>query len=395
MSGARIEVADALRAFALAGILQVNIQSFVWGAGDPLAFFIAPPSAVDAAVYLLIGTFVSLKFLSIFAFLFGLGFVLQWRSLRRHLAAREARTAYRRRLWFLLAVGIAHGVLVYYGDILTGYALIGFLLLHYARHRPAALVASTRRWWLGFALLTIVSTIVLEWMRYAAPAEVDVAQVPAFALERWAVYTQGGYIDQLPLRVGDYLSVLAAVAVLALPQLMGLMLLGALAGRLGWLARPGRHVRLWRAATWIGVAALPVAALGAWWNFESINQTPGDPGMTGYALQNAGSLAACLYVALFVRHRQRPPMQRLIAWLAPAGRMPLTNYIVQSLAMGALLSGWGLGLGEDLGRAELALLALMIVAAQLVASRAWIAKYGQGPLEALWRRATYATPRAG
>jgi uncharacterized protein len=391
LSSARIEVVDALRAFALAGILQVNIQSFVWGAGDPLAFFIAPPSAVDAAVYLLIGTFVSMKFLSIFAFLFGLGFALQWRSLRRRSAVDEARAAYRRRLWFLLAVGIAHGVLLYYGDILTAYALAGFVLLHYVRHRPAALAASTRRWWIGFALLTIISTVLLEWTRYAAPAEVDVAQVPAFALERWAGYTQGGYVDQLPLRVDDYLSVLAAVAILALPQLMGLMLLGALAGRLGWLAQPGRHVRLWRAATWVGVAALPFAALGAWWNFEAISRTPGDPSMAGYALQNVGSLAACLYVALFVRHRQRPAMQRLIAWLAPAGRMPLTNYIVQSLLMGTLLSGWGLGLGEDLGRAELALLALVIVAAQLVASRAWIASYGRGPLEALWQGATYAT----
>jgi uncharacterized protein len=69
--------------------------------------------------------------------------------------------------------------------------------------------------------------------------------------------------------------------------------------------------------------------------------------------------------------------------------MPLTNYIVQSVVMGLLLSGWGFGLGAVLGRAELALLALVIVAAQLVASRAWIARFGQGPLEAVWRRVTY------
>jgi uncharacterized protein len=57
--------------------------------------------------------------------------------------------------------------------------------------------------------------------------------------------------------------------------------------------------------------------------------------------------------------------------------------------MGLLLSGWGFGLGARLGRAELALLALVISVLQLVASRAWIARFGQGPLEALWRRATY------
>jgi uncharacterized protein len=73
--------------------------------------------------------------------------------------------------------------------------------------------------------------------------------------------------------------------------------------------------------------------------------------------------------------------------------MPLTNYIAQSILMGLLLSGWGFGLGAVLGRAELALLALAIVAVQIVASRAWIARFGHGPLEALWHRATYGAWR--
>jgi uncharacterized protein len=75
--------------------------------------------------------------------------------------------------------------------------------------------------------------------------------------------------------------------------------------------------------------------------------------------------------------------------------MPLTNYLLQSVAMGALLSGWGLGLGAVLGKAELALLAAAIVAVQFVASRAWIARFGQGPVEALWRKATYGAADIG
>jgi uncharacterized protein len=173
------------------------------------------------------------------------------------------------------------------------------------------------------------------------------------------------------------------------PQIMALFVLGALAGRLGWLARPQRHRRVWRAATWIGIAALPFAAAAAWLNFTTFRDSPGEPTSVGYALQNVGSLAACLYVAAFVRLRHRPVMRRLIAWLAPAGRVALTNYVAQSVAMGLLLSGWGFGLAACLARAELALLALAIVAAQFIASRAWLARFGQGPIEALWRRATY------
>jgi uncharacterized protein len=384
----RIELVDALRAFALVGILQVNIQSFVWGAGDPLGFFLQPPGAVDTAVYLLVATFVSTKFLSIFAFLFGLGFALQWRSLRRRMDPESASAVYRRRLRFLLALGVAHGALLYYGDILSFYALGGFLLL-YARARPAALAVSVRRWWVGFAALTIASALVFEALRQAFPLDDDPALVPDWALERFAVYTQAGYFEQLGPRIADYWSVLGSSVLLGLPQIIGLFLLGALAGRLGWLARPQRHPRVWRAALWIGFAALPFAAAGAWLNFTAVRDAPGDPPAVGWALVNLGSLTACLYVAAFVLLQQRPAMRRLIAWLAPAGRMPLTNYVAQSALMGLLLSGWGLGLGASLGRAALALLALAIVAVQIVASRAWIARFGQGPLEALWRAATY------
>ena len=385
----RIELVDALRAFALAGILQVNIQSFAWGAGDPLGFFAEPPGATDTVVYLLVATFVSSKFLSIFAFLFGVGFALQWRSLRRTLGVADARAAYLRRLWFLLALGSVHGVLLYYGDILASYALVGFLLLRLAQQRPAALVASARHWWLGFAALTVAGMAFFESVRRIVPPHGDAAQVPAFAIGRFSLYSQADYLEQISSRIADFVSVLGTTALLGVPQIMALFLLGAVAGRLGWLASPQRHARLWRVATWIGIAALPFAAAGAWLNFTTLRDSPGDPSSVGYAVQQVGSLAACLYVATFVRLRQRPLMRRLIAWLAPAGRAALTNYVTQSVAMGLLLSGWGLGLAASLGRADLALLALAIVGVQFVASRAWMMRFAQGPIEALWRRATY------
>ena len=76
-------------------------------------------------------------------------------------------------------------------------------------------------------------------------------------------------------------------------------------------------------------------------------------------------------------------------WLAPAGRMPLTNYLLQSIAMGASLSGWGLALASRLGYAETTALALAIFAAQLALSHWWLRRFGQGPLERVWRRWTY------
>ena len=143
----RLELIDALRAFALFGILQVNIQSFVWGAGDPLGYFAQAPRTADSMAYLLVAMLVSSKFIALFALLFGFGFALQFRALHRAIASQvsgapvliAAKQAYRRRLWFLLVLGVAHGILLYSGDILTTYAVCGFILLKYAGIRPAQL----------------------------------------------------------------------------------------------------------------------------------------------------------------------------------------------------------------------------------------------------------------
>lgn len=391
----RIELVDALRAFALAGILQVNIQSFVWGAGDSLGYFADSPSAADTVTHLLVGTLVATKFISIFAFLFGFGAALQLRSIRRMCGGdiEAAKSVYRRRLRFLLALGIAHGLFLYYGDILAFYALAGFVLVHYMHRRPAALARATRNWWIAFAALTVALTTLFEAARRAMPPEVDPALIPQDIVDKFVVFTEGGYWEQLAPRAADFAYIVLVMGPFAAPQIVALFLLGHLAARLGWIAHPERHPRVWRVAFAIGIAAAPFAVAGAWLNYETIVSSPGDPSLVGFGLQTFGSLLAFLYVAAIVRWRETAPLRTAIRWLAPAGRMPLTNYLLQSVAMGALLSGWGLGLGAVLGKAQLALLAAAIVAVQLVASRAWITRFGQGPVEALWRRVTYAPLR--
>lgn len=390
MAARRIELVDALRAFALFGILQVNVQSFVWGAGDPLGYFVQPPSPGETAVYLAIATFVSGKFIAIFSFLFGVGFALQMKSRRNAPAG-----SYRRRIAFLFAIGCAHGVLLYYGDILAFYAICGAVLaLLYARARVRVVARAAGRWWLAFIGVTLALGVMFEAARFAFGPEGDPSRIPPEALHRLAVYATTGYWSQLPLRVSDFVDVLASIVVAGTPFVMALFTLGAVAGRLGWLARPDRHRRVWRAATWIGAAALPLAGIGAWINHDAMVNRPGDPTMLGYTLMQFGTPVAALYVALIVRNRARAPVAAAIRWLAPAGRMPLTNYLLQSVLMGVLLSGWGFGLGAKLSRVELAALALAIVALQVVASRAWIARRAQGPVERLWRRVTYGRAAA-
>ena len=383
----RIDLIDALRAFALFGILQVNILSFLWGPGG-LTVFSGPPGIADQTVYLLVAAFVSTKFLSLFALLFGYGFALQTRRIRRARDEPGARKAYRRRLWFLLAVGVLHGALLYFGDILTAYALCGFVLALYARSRPSTLAAHARNWLIGYLAVTLVLMLVTGRAgRFVSAA--DAASVPPEWVDRFEAATTGDYVDYLLANVADYVDLTLLAVTLSAPYLVGLFVLGALAGRLGWLAHPERHPRVWRRARAIGWAALPVAAAGAWLSLQSQIDTPGLPSAVGFTLTALSFPLLGLYLAWIVRWRDARAMHAAITWLAPAGRMPLTNYLLQSVAMGVLLSGWGLGWGAALSVAQLAALAVLIVAAQIVASRAWIARFGQGPVEALWRRATY------
>ena len=393
---ARLDLIDALRAFALFGILQVNIQSFVWGAGDPLGYFTQTPRTVDSIVYLLTAVLVSSKFISLFAFLFGFGFALQFRSIHRAIAGQApgtqtlaaAKRAYRRRLWSLLAIGVAHGILLYSGDILAAYAVCGFIVVTYAGVPPARLARAARNWWIAYAVVALV-VVGGGAMMMATHMPGNDEAMRTQALEAFSLYTTGGYADQFAKRAGDYAYTLTGVLLLILPLVVALFLLGALAARLGWLHHPERHPRVWHAATCIGAAGLIPAAIGGWLNYQASLTSIGNLNLKAELFILLGSVTVALYVATIVRLRHARAVGAAIAWLAPAGRMPLTNYLMQSVLMGALLSGWGLGLGAAWRHAELAALALVIVIAQIAASRWWIAHFGTGPMEALWRKASY------
>ena len=383
----RLPMVDALRAFALFGILQVNIQSFVWGLGEPLGFLLPTADWADTAAYLLVAALVSSKFMALFAFLFGFGFALQMKSLRR---TGDAKRSYRRRLWFLLTIGVAHGCLLYFGDVLAAYAMCGFILLTYANDRPAALAHSTKVWGIGFAVLHIIVLGSIGLLDLIAAKRDLVVPISDEAWAQQAIYTTGSYCAQLLIRIPEYFSGLLGGVLQYVPMVMSLFLLGALAARLGWLRYPERHPRVWRMASRIGAVGLVLACAGAALGYSTRAISPGQIDFFGVLLCIAGLTTMALYVAWIVRYRNTPLMRRVILWLAPAGRMPLSNYLLQSVLMGALLSGWGLGWGATLARAELASLGIAIVSMQILLSRLWIARFSIGPMEALWRRATYS-----
>ena len=112
------------------------------------------------------------------------------------------------------------------------------------------------------------------------------------------------------------------------------------------------------------------------------------------AAQAAGQVANLLlmlgYMSVIVLAMQQPAWAQRLRFLAPAGRMALTNYLMQSVVCTLVFYGYGLGYFEQLPRAWQPLFVLAVFSLQLVFSRWWLSRYRHGPMEWLWRTLTYA-----
>src|ERR671933_1382429 len=150
----RIEIIDVLRGLAVCGILIGNLQWFSgYGMMPPVLQRQTP--LMDQVTHFLVHFFVEGKFYSIFSFLFGFGFALQ-------IARAEERgdtkaSLFKRRLFWLLVIGIVHAYLLWAGDILTIYALMGFLLILFRRKTDRALI----KWAVVLMLIPILAYILL------------------------------------------------------------------------------------------------------------------------------------------------------------------------------------------------------------------------------------------
>lgn len=174
-------------------------------------------------------------------------------------------------------------------------------------------------------------------------------------------------------------------------MVVGLFLVGAWFVQSGVIQHPERHVGLFRKMAWIG---LPIGtALAVTATFIATSHVPGQNDkqwQLAIGLQSVGNLPMSLgYIAAIVLLLQKATWAKLLSWLAPAGRMALTNYLGQSVVASLFFYGYGLGYW-GVGRAWQVLFVLVVFGLQLLLSRWWLSRFRYGPMEWLWRWATYA-----
>ncbi|WP_374472928.1 DUF418 domain-containing protein [Arenimonas sp.] len=396
----RIQALDVVRGFALLGILLMNIEGM---AGPLMASMtgLDPQLTgadrwVDGAIYLLVQG----KFFPLFSLLFGMGFTVM--LMRAEAAQRPFFGLYLRRVLALLAIGLAHALLVWSGDILVTYALMGFLLLLFFRRTPQSRLP---KWGVALMLVPTVLTLsfgllgsAMQAMPEEARASFDQAmaqqavQMAAEIDSQRQAYGSGSFAEATVQRLHDFTSMIGFILIYG-AFILGLFLVGAWFARSGAIARPGEFERVHWRLRWVALPVGIAMVLVSFWLEPTLDFGRLDlRASTAQVLQMLGGAVMALgYLGWVVRGLGCPAVAGWLNLLAPAGRMALTNYLMQSLVMTTVFFGYGLGCFDQLPRAWQPLLVLGFFAVQVALSHWWLARFRFGPAEWLWRAATYGS----
>lgn len=386
----RIDLLDSLRGFALLGILLVNIRAWAGWFNLGPAERNALAGGPDGTWWyeFLVAAVLEGKFYTIFSFLFGIGFTLQLSRLQSR--GLRGVAIYRRRLLILLGFGLLHMSLMWDGDILALYALLGMLL-------PFAWGWSDRRL-LGAALVLILLPIPGVLLVHGLGIKPDlglpdlgnqlfvalggdVAQERVWLLrEDWRSYL-AWHLSGPPFRIGGFFETWR------IPKVLAIMLIGMWAGRRLIAGRLADDRKLLVRAVAIGLA-IGIPANIAYGLSGGLEQDDYSRVLAATIYYAIGVVPLGLaYGAAFVMLAQRLPA--IMSAFAAPGRMALTNYLSHTLLGIIIFYGVGFGLYRSVSPWTVGVIALAIFAAQMLWSRLWLRRFQQGPMEALWRRLTY------
>jgi uncharacterized protein len=372
----RIDAIDVLRGVALLGVLAINVVTIFRVSIFQQFLFPKPPSSfspIDSAIETILTLAVELKAFALFSLLFGTGLAIQF----ERLAKSERRTLLLvRRLVVLLAFGFIHLCLIWNGDILTEYALAGFIVLPFL-FGP--------RWLLAVAALASLG-LYLEMQVFPPPGLwPGTAAIAQDVIDANRIYATGGFLDVLAFRLRE-IPLFAALHVYIFPRTIGLFLLGAFAWRTGILRNPSRHLLFSIAAACIGLgAALILSHAGG---FIAGGSIAGDR-IRALAEPLGTILLALGYGAGIIGIANLESGKKLLGWAAPLGRMAFTNYLAQSVILGWIFYGYGLGLFGRLGVTSALAIGVAVYIGQVFFSAWWLRRYRYGPVEWLWRTLMY------
>ena len=365
---------DFVRGVAILGILLLNISAF----GLPKAAYLNPAwsgnaTLSDAWTWALLDLLAQVKFLTLFALLFGAGLQLLLPRGKRWIQSR---------LTLLALLGFIHGLFFWDGDILLAYALVGLVswrMVREAHHVKSLFNTGVVLYLIGIVVLVLLGVISgtaanRSWVPDAANLQYE---------QYWKLH---GGMEAVSNRADMLSDNLLALGAQYGWQLAGMMLMGAALMRSGWLKGQFslRHYRRTGALLVVAGMAVNLPAIFAQWYLAW------DYRWCAFLLQAPRELSAPLqaigYAALAWGYWPQLCRFRLVGAIACVGRMALTNYLLQTLICTTLF--YHLGLFMRFDRLQLLAFVPPIWAVNLLISSLWLRRFRQGPVEWLWRQLT-------
>ena len=393
---------DVLRGFAILGIFIANLGAgFSWYAENAhlTGTFLLPD--LDPTILFSHHWFIEGKFYSIFSLLFGWGIALQIK--RATDKGGDAMPTIKRRLFFMLLLGFCH-LLIWTGDIVCFYAMLGFLLLPMRKFSNKTLLLTS--------VLLILSPILLYGLKMAIP----VLNYPSLFLNEMGQNLELKLFPQFANAKSntDYLNIVKTftwwdilkdnaacifyrfgylVFISRISKVLGIFLIGFVIGRTDFYKNLAQHKKLVKTIIAVGLligipANYALAHFMATYDNDYYQlKINGLYQTIVYALGVAP--LALAYVGLFMLAFRTQVGKRFMSVLAPVGKMAFSNYIMHSLVGNYVFLGAGLGLMGQIGPVWYTVFGIGFFIIQIIYSIVWLKYFNFGPLEWLWRSATY------
>ena len=404
---------DVLRGVAVLGILVMNIYAFAMpfiAYTNPLAM--GGLEAHNVGTWFFTHILFDQKFLSIFAMLFGAGLVVMSTRAESR-GTRFGRIYYRRQFW-LLVLGAIHGYLIWVGDILFMYAVIGMLIYWFRNFKPKTLIIMAVVFFpvallLSFGNATMVDKTIIgvAEIEELQAAGTELSEEQAEILEDWEALRsfmaptdddvqadidayRGGYPGIITHRLPTILMMqLAGTLFFGIWRVGALMMIGMALMKLGILSGE-RSVSFYRKMMIIGyLVGLPLTIFSA----IDANAHQFDPlyamRVGGIANYWGSAIVAFGHIGLVMLVVKTGALRRLMTRFEAVGRMALTNYLMHSIILTTVFYGYGFGLYGSIPRFWQMGFVLAVISFQLLLSPWWLTRYRFGPVEWLWRSLTY------
>lgn len=393
----RIEFLDVLRGLAILFIFMANIVVFSgYLYFDPEGRLPATTFFIDEALDFITFSLIDGKFYSIFSLLFGIGCVIQYTNLKKH--NKPFAPFFRRRMFGLLIIGLIHLCLFWLGDILTLYAVLGFVLIWFVDLSDKKL--------LTFAAILIVFPII-NWLFVYFTAfnysdyffKLNISYYEYFDLptKEWngqtfadfqKLSTNESLVDFFKMNIGNSLirigNILNEGRVF---KVFGIFLIGIWTGRRILNNDLLNNVPFLKKVALIGISiGLPISVIRTYIEFYAEqNNLWTFLNIFVYAFGTVP--LAMSYAALLTLIYRKS--KKFLNVFAPVGKTALSNYIFQTFIAVTIFYGIGFGFTGKFGYTVIMGIALLIFIVQIILSTWWLRKFKFGPLEWLWRQLTY------